>query len=98
MALKIARLDELYDGFRRVVRVNGLEVVLLPHKGEIVVFDARCPHQEFSLANGAIQGDSLICPRHGLRFNLLTGQCLQNSSCLTRYHWYYEGNTICLAL
>jgi len=35
--------------------------------------DDVCTHDGESLAGGAVEGDEIICPRHGARFNIRSG-------------------------
>jgi chlorite dismutase/nitrite reductase/ring-hydroxylating ferredoxin subunit len=65
---------ELPPGSRRVVYVAGEEVALLNVEGRIVAFGARCPHANGPLADGQLEGESIVCPWHGSRFHLGTGQ------------------------
>lgn len=92
--LRIARLDEIRPGFRRVVRAGREEVLALEHQGEVRLVSNRCPHQGFPLAQGAINGESLICPRHGFRFNLRDGRCLQSACRLERFVPAYDGQWV----
>ena len=38
--------------------------------------DAICPHQKLPLDNARIRGDVIMCPHHGARFRLDTGEAL----------------------
>lgn len=39
----------------------------------VVAFSPLCPHQLGNLADGDCRADTLDCPLHGYRFDLLTG-------------------------
>lgn len=39
------------------------------------VYDSHCPHQATDIPALALHGDSLICPRHGWRFEIASGRC-----------------------
>jgi nitrite reductase (NADH) small subunit len=41
---------------------------------------AQCPHRQGPLSDGLLGGDTLTCPLHDWRFNLVTGQT-DNGSC-----------------
>lgn len=43
--------------------------------GQLRVWDDRCPHRGAKLSQGQIQGNTLICPYHGLAYET-TGQCV----------------------
>ncbi|MCG8589587.1 MAG: Rieske 2Fe-2S domain-containing protein [Proteobacteria bacterium] len=42
--------------------------------GRLVQFARRCPHEGADLAQGHLQGDSIVCPWHNLRFSAATGE------------------------
>ena len=42
--------------------------------GRIVAFGDVCTHDDGPLAEGTIEGDCVVCPRHGAYFNLYTGK------------------------
>jgi nitrite reductase/ring-hydroxylating ferredoxin subunit len=71
-----AKVSEIPDWGKRVVTVNGREVLLVKIKGEVFACANECPHQGASLAGAFLKdADHLSCPRHGYRFNLKTGAC-----------------------
>jgi 3-phenylpropionate/trans-cinnamate dioxygenase ferredoxin subunit len=44
--------------------------------GKFYAIDDLCTHDGGELAGGAVEGDVVICPRHGARFCLRTGAAL----------------------
>jgi len=44
--------------------------------GSVVVLQNRCSHRSFPLAHGTLEGDSLRCRYHGLRYDD-TGRCVE---------------------
>lgn len=51
-------------------RFQGREVVLMRDGGgRVLAFDGRCAHRGCSLAGGWAQGDTLVCPYHGWRYD-----------------------------
>jgi len=93
--LPIARLQDLEEGFRRVLRVAGHEYLFLHSGGESYLIDRYCPHAGASLEQGTIDREFLTCPRHGLRFSLISGSAT-GATCpaLGRYTLSYDGNRI----
>ncbi len=55
--------------------VNGCEVAAFRCQGTLYALQNQCPHEGGSLAGGLIEGDEVICPLHGYRFNVKTGAC-----------------------
>jgi nitrite reductase/ring-hydroxylating ferredoxin subunit len=43
--------------------------------GRAFVVEDRCPHDGGLLSNGFVDGDRLVCARHGWAFEVCTGRC-----------------------
>lgn len=65
-------------GGRAWLRLPGLCIALFSVDGRFHAIDDSCPHQGASLAGGKVEGGSVRCPAHGLRFDLATGCMLQS--------------------
>jgi 3-phenylpropionate/trans-cinnamate dioxygenase ferredoxin subunit len=74
--LDVAGADELTSGSRRVIDMDGVAVAVFNLGGEYFAFQDICPHDGGELANGELEGDVIICPRHGARFSIRTGAVL----------------------
>jgi nitrite reductase/ring-hydroxylating ferredoxin subunit len=48
-------------------------VVVMLADGTYVAFDGRCPHKGGPISDGRICDDVVICPWHGFRFDLRSG-------------------------
>lgn len=69
----LEKLIDLYDGYRRAFRIDQHQLLLIQERGELYLFDARCPHRGHPLQEATIDGDTLRCPLHGYRFALRDG-------------------------
>jgi nitrite reductase (NADH) small subunit len=68
-------LDAIPLGEGRTCVVGGLEIaVFRTREGGVHAVQARCPHRGGPLADGLVGGGSVVCPLHGRRFDLSTGQ------------------------
>ncbi|MFZ2163786.1 MAG: non-heme iron oxygenase ferredoxin subunit [Sideroxyarcus sp.] len=74
--LDVASTDEFVPGSRRVVDVDGVAVAVFNLGGEYFAIQDICTHDGGELANGKLEGDVIICPRHGARFSIRTGAVL----------------------
>lgn len=74
--LDVASTEELAPGSRRVVDVDGVAVAVFNLDGEYFAIQDICPHDGGELANGELEGEVIICPRHGARFSVKTGEVL----------------------
>ncbi|MEJ8859397.1 Rieske 2Fe-2S domain-containing protein [Variovorax robiniae] len=64
---------ELTEHGRGFARSDGHEIALFCIEHIVHAIADSCPHAGASLAGGALQGTSIRCPAHGLRFDLATG-------------------------
>lgn len=74
MKTKVAVVDELSEGGSRCVKVEGVSLVLVKADGAVRALENRCPHLGLPLGRGKIEGGEIVCPFHGSRFNLATGE------------------------
>jgi len=56
--------------------VDGVFVAIFNVAGEFLAVEDVCTHDGGGLAGGAVEGDQVVCPRHGARFCLRTGRAL----------------------
>lgn len=55
-------------------RGRPVALVVLPDR-RIFVVDDRCPHDGGSLSDGFLDGDRLVCARHGWEIDPCAGTC-----------------------
>ncbi|MGF7239057.1 MAG: Rieske (2Fe-2S) protein, partial [Frankia sp.] len=67
-----AAAAEVTEGLRRV-ELAGVPVLLTRVEGRLVALADRCTHRGGSLSGGQRDADCVVCPRHGSRFDLITG-------------------------
>jgi 3-phenylpropionate/trans-cinnamate dioxygenase ferredoxin component len=71
--VSVARTGDLQPGQMKCVKVGRRRVGLANVDGEILAFDDTCTHEEASLTEGEIFGETVECPLHGAAFNIRTG-------------------------
>ena len=74
--VKVAQLGQLPSGQALKVEVAGQEIALFNLAGEVFATSDRCTHMQASLSEGQIKGDQIVCPWHGLCFEIRTGKAL----------------------
>jgi 3-phenylpropionate/trans-cinnamate dioxygenase ferredoxin subunit len=72
----VARVDEFKTGTRHVVDVEDVMIAVFNLEGDFYAIEDICTHDGESLTGAAVEGDEIICPRHGARFNIKTGEAL----------------------
>lgn len=69
----VALQDEFTTGSQREVDVDGTQIAVFNLGGEYYAIENICTHDGGILTGGAVEGDQIICPRHGARFSIKTG-------------------------
>jgi len=63
----------LAEGEHCAVDVDGTAVAIFKIAGQCYAIEDVCTHDGAEIASGILEGDEIICPRHGARFCLKTG-------------------------
>ena len=72
--IKVAQISDLTSGEKMLVEYEDDEVGLFNIDGEFYAISDVCTHDDGPLVEGNLDGEWIICPRHGARFNVKTGQ------------------------
>jgi 3-phenylpropionate/trans-cinnamate dioxygenase ferredoxin component len=72
----VVAAEALAPGDYASVEIDGNFVAVFNVDGEFLAVDDLCTHDGGGLAGGVVEGDQVICPRHGARFCLRTGRAL----------------------
>jgi len=72
----VAAVDEIPPGGRKLVEADGKKIVVFNLDGEFFAIEDVCTHDGGDLASGCLEGDHIVCPRHGARFSIRTGEAL----------------------
>jgi 3-phenylpropionate/trans-cinnamate dioxygenase ferredoxin component len=74
--VRVARSDEIMPGERAFFEVDGVLVVIVNVGGQYYALEDVCTHDGGPLGEGELDGHQLICPRHGARFDVRSGEAL----------------------
>lgn len=74
--IKVAETWELDSGEKGVFEVDGTFVALFNVDGEFFAIADICTHDGGPLAEGELSEHVIVCPRHGARFDVRTGDVL----------------------
>jgi len=75
--IKVATLDEIPVNGSKLVELDDVRVALFNLAGEIYAIEDVCTHDGGPLVEGTIvNGCEVVCPRHGARFDIRTGEAL----------------------
>lgn len=80
--IDVGLLDEIPAGQAQVVDAGDTTIAVINLNGQIYAIDNTCSHAEFPMlgcglpVEQLIDGEQIICPRHGARFDIKTGAAL----------------------
>ncbi|GIM47637.1 hypothetical protein DNHGIG_31860 [Collibacillus ludicampi] len=74
--LKGPSISEMEEGRPFRFAREKCDIFLVRIDGKVMAFRNQCPHLGMSLDGGLVDGSSIICPGHGFRFDLSTGECM----------------------
>lgn len=94
----LEKQHRLHNGYRRVVPVEGRNLLLFQHDDQIYIIDNACPHAGASLEKGSIWNGQLICPWHGIAFDIGSGIAASCGLQLVKYQPVFEGNSVGVVL
>lgn len=66
--------SRLAEGEHLIIELDGSDVAVFKIDGEFYAIEDACTHDGAEIASGCLEGDEIICPRHGARFCLKTGE------------------------
>jgi len=70
----VSKVNDVGDGDRLFVEIDDHELVLFNIAGEYFAIGDVCSHDDGPLGDGEIDAYDVICPRHGARFDVRSGQ------------------------
>ena len=71
-----ARASDIPPGTTQRVVLGGKEILICNVDGTFYAIDDICTHDGGSLDQGDLEGDRIMCPRHGAYFDVKTGAAL----------------------
>ncbi len=74
--IAVCAADALAPGQHRVVDVEGVQIAVFNLGGEYHAIEDVCTHDGGTLTGGLVEGAQIVCPRHGARFCIKTGDAL----------------------
>ncbi|MDP9342830.1 MAG: non-heme iron oxygenase ferredoxin subunit [Actinomycetota bacterium] len=75
--VRVGSLAEVPDGEVRGYELDGIRVAVAHLDGQVHALGDECTHRSCSLSEGELEpGGSVVCPCHGSRFDLESGEPL----------------------
>ena len=95
--INLGSMDQIPLGQGRCFIIEGREIAVFRSRGgEIFAVENKCPHRGGPLAEGIIGNGVVVCPLHGHKFDLRTGQGSEPDECLRRFKVWPENEHLML--
>ena len=75
--IEIANTNELKDGSKKMVIIDGHELMIAQIGNNYYCSDNRCPHMGGNLSQGVLEGTVITCPRHHSQFDITSGHVIR---------------------
>lgn len=96
---RLGGVEQIPPGEGRVFAIERQCVAIFRlRNGELRACDPVCPHQAGPLSDGILGSSTLVCPLHGWRFDLITGEQQGGSASVRTYPVRLDGGQIVLDL
>ena len=74
--IEVARVADFPANGKACYEVNDRFLVLVRLGGQFFCVEDVCTHDGGPLSAGELEGNCLVCPRHGAQFDVRTGQAV----------------------
>ena len=69
----LEKLINLFDGYRKQIKIDAHELLLIQDDNQRYLIESRCPHRRAELIHGSVHQGRIRCPMHGYEFDLHSG-------------------------
>src|SRR6185312_16244218 len=76
MRRKVAKAGDVAPGTTRRIIADEVELLLCNVDGKLYAIEDVCTHDGGPLDQGTLEGETVVCPRHGATFDVRTGDAL----------------------
>jgi 3-phenylpropionate/trans-cinnamate dioxygenase ferredoxin subunit len=74
--IDVAPAAEFPQGSFRSVEIDDAQIAVFHLADGFYAIEDVCTHDDGILTGGDVEGDEIVCPRHGARFSIKTGDVL----------------------
>jgi 3-phenylpropionate/trans-cinnamate dioxygenase ferredoxin component len=98
--VRVGKASDVPSGRAEVFDVEDRKIAVFRLEDAFYAIEDICTHDGGPLAEGEIEDDQVICPRHGARFNIKTGLALTMPAVtpVESYPVRVEGNELYIGL
>ncbi len=98
--IKLAKAGDFSETRIKSFQVLGKYIAIVREPdGSFYATEIACKHNNADLTTGRFEGDMVTCARHGWKYNIRTGECLnQRSTPLRRHALKREGEDLLVSM
>jgi len=74
--IDVAPVAEFPEGSFRCLEVDDAQIAVFHLPDGFFAIEDVCTHDDGILTGGEVEGAAIVCPRHGARFSIKTGEVL----------------------
>ncbi len=72
----VGRVEEISTGKPVHIEIDGTGIAVFKLDQAFYAIEDVCTHDGGKLTGGCVENDVIVCPRHGARFSIRTGEAL----------------------
>ena len=72
----VARVEVISTGKPVHIEIDGVGIAVFKLDDAFYAIEDVCTHDGGVLTGGCVENDQIVCPRHGARFSIRTGEAL----------------------
>lgn len=72
----VANAEEISVGVPVEIDIDGTSIAVFKLDNSFYAIEDICTHDGGKLIGGCVEHEQIVCPRHGARFSILTGDAL----------------------
>ena len=94
--IAVAKTSEVTEGHAVPREAGDLKIALCRVDGAIHAIENVCTHDDGILTGNGLEGHEIVCPRHGARFDVRTGEVLRMPAAfpVRTFETKVEGDTV----
>jgi 3-phenylpropionate/trans-cinnamate dioxygenase ferredoxin component len=81
---KVCKASDVPKAAMKGFTVKGRQVLVANIDGSFYAVNALCPHMNGYLPSGRLEKNELVCPKHGARYDVMTGRLMKNVPAVMR--------------
>tara|TARA_B100000315_G_C14446659_1_gene527129 strand:+ start:428 stop:751 length:324 start_codon:yes stop_codon:yes gene_type:complete len=85
--IKVAKISDFkHKRYKCFTYLTKTIAIIKENDGSFYAIEGNCKHQNANLFSKGFQGEIFVCPRHGWKYNIKTGECLTQKWAFLRKH------------